>query len=690
MTSRMRVPSAALLAAVQVGAVLAVIEWRHPLFFLQDDNRNFVLPHLIHNWRAISSGQIAEFNFFQFCGMPALSNGQAEALYPPAYVATGLSRLLFGSAYAAVDLLVAFHLLLGAVGAWFCFRELRLSRAVAAWAGSAAVLNAFVIYVGNSSPPASAAAAYLPWALGFALRFAQGRKWAATGLVMSHLLWFLSGHPQLLLYGAVFEWIFFLTAVRWLGVSPVRAMLGYAGNCIVTGLLAAPLLLPMLWQTAVSAQRAERIGWLVFRAGAYSPLLWLAGVVYPFSDRPFKTIPDWMFVDRLAAYASHLSYPVTVAALIGLIALWRGRLGPGGRTGRLLGACALTAFLWSIGMFSWALYLLPVFNRMRWSFKLQLFTAFFLAGIAGWALDRVLAKTRPGGARLRLSLLFLFTLANFAALYAGTPIRAFRSSAGTLPAPEPLADSLRDGRTVTVGFRFSDLDAPGALGFDHPTMWGIQAFGGYDPLVTKLNAEIALGLNHISSLECSDAIAHLEYLRNWGVSDYVVSPAAGDCGARLTDRGLRLWHEDPLRRIFKDAKTAPLVSWESGSAEGIRCHSEVNAVQCRIASPVNQRIRMRFAAHRFFLVKVDGKDSRFSRDRNQILVSVPPGEHAIELRYRDPLFAAGWRIAVATFLAVAAFAFMRSAGRLRPLIPPASEEAWNRALLSSVKGRPGG
>jgi hypothetical protein len=169
------------------------------------------------------------------------------------------------------------------------------------------------------------------------------------------------------------------------------------------------------------------------------------------------------------------------------------------------------------------------------------------------------------------------------------------------------------------------------------------------------------------------------------VSYYVVSPTAGDCGAGLTDHGLRLWHEDPLRRIFKDAKAAPLVSWESGSAEGIRCRTEVNAVQCRIASPVNQSIRMRYAAHRFFQAKVDGKDASLSRDRHQILVNVPPGEHAIELRYRDPLFAAGWRIAVATLLAIAAVAFMRSAGRLRPVIPPVSEEAWNRAALASVK-----
>ena len=667
MSTRIRIPSAALLAAAQAGAVLALIEWRHPFFFLQDDNRNFLLPHLIHNWRALCSGQIAEFNFFQFCGMPALANGQAETLYAPAYAATGLSWLLFGSAYAAPDLLIAFHLLLGAVGAWFCFRQLRLTSVVAAWAGSAAVLNAFVIYVSDSWPGVSAAAAYLPWALGFTLRFAQGRRGAAAGLAVSHLLWFLNGYPQLLLYAAVFEAAFFLRAVRWSGVPLVRAALAYTGNWIVTGLLAAPLLLPMAGQTAVSAARASALRWAEFASGAYSPPAWLAGVINPFS-------PD-------AEVSAYLGYPVALLAFLGLPFLVQRQLRWGCRAGRMLAVCALAAFLWSVGVFSPVLYRVPIFNRLRWPFKVQFLTAFFLAGFAGWALDQMLARSRPKRANLCLSLLFPLTLVSFAALYAG-PIRASTTSAGPLPASEALASLLTEGRTVTVGYR-PFLDDPAAFGFDYPTMWGIQGFGGYDPLVTKLNDEVALGLNSFSSLQCGDAIAHLEYLRSWGVSYYVVSPAAGDCGARLTDHGLRLLHEDPTRRIFQDAKAAPLVSWESGSAEGIRCRTGINAVQCRVATPVDQSIRMRFAAHRFFLVKVDGKEARFSRDRHQVLFGVPPGEHAIQLRYRDPLFEAGWIASLAALLVVAAVAVLRSAGRLRPLIPPLSDGTGNRAALSS-------
>ena len=72
-------------------------------------------------------------------------------------------------------------------------------------------------------------------------------------------------------------------------------------------------------------------------------------------------------------------------------------------------------------------------------------------------------------------------------------------------------------------------------------------------------------------------------------------------------------------------------------------------------------------------------------DEYQLLFTVPPGEHTVELRYRDPLFEAGWKIALATLAALAAVKFLRSAGRLRPVISPVSEEAWNRALLPGME-----
>ncbi len=688
MNARVRLSRTALLAAAQVLLILGLIEARHPYFFLQDDNRNFLLPHLVHNWRAIRSHEIAEFNFFQYCGAPALANAQSQSLYPPSYAATALSFLLFSHPFASIDFLVAFHLLLGAVGACFCFRELRLSDASAAWAAGAAVLNSFAIYVGNSWPGASAAAAYLPWTLVFALRFAQGRKWAATGLVLSNLLWFLNGYLNLLLYGLVFEAVFFLFAVHRLRVPRGRAVLALAANGTVAALLAGPLLLPQLYQVAHSALRASRMPYEMFSAAAYTPQLWLLGLVRPFSELPVASLSGAVFdIERHSAYASHVSYPIAAAAVLGLFLLWRGRLGGTARPGSLLAACAFVSFLASWGVLCPVLYRLPLFDRMRWPFKWQFLTAFFLAGLAGWTLDRILANLAPSRKTLRLVILagvFLATLANFAALYAGMPIRAFRLSAAPLPAPEPLADSLSSGRIVTVDYPFYSLDAPASLGFSQPTLFALQGFGGYDPLVLQRNDQIALHLNHLSSLSCQQAIDHLEHLRRWAVAYYVVNPAAPDCGANLLSKGFTLLHQDSRRRIFRDEKAAPFVSWESGLADGIRCHLGINALDCRVTDAADRRIRLRFAAHEFFSLHAQGRVIPFDRDRDQIVFRLPAGVPSFELRYRDPLFAAGWKIALATLLVFSVLFWVGSV-RQFSLIPRAGREAWNQALLG-LKG----
>jgi len=112
----------ALIAAL--AAVLAAIEFRRPYYFLQDDNRDQALPFLVHNARALRGGELAQFDFHIFAGAPHLANGNSMVLYAPGYAATLLSSLLLGHPFGAIDLLTAFHLILGALGMFFLLRRI--------------------------------------------------------------------------------------------------------------------------------------------------------------------------------------------------------------------------------------------------------------------------------------------------------------------------------------------------------------------------------------------------------------------------------------------------------------------------------------------------------------------------------------------------------------------------------------
>ncbi len=644
-----------LLAAAQVIAVAAAAEWAHPYFFLQDDNRTFVLPHLVHNWRALQQGELAQFNFYQYCGTPALANGQAGTLYPLNYVTTGVSYALSGGPWAAVDVLTLLHLLIGASGGYFMLRQYGIGRWPAAWAGSAAVLNTFVFYVGGSWPGVTAAAAYLPWALGYARRLALQQPRAAYGLVAVHVLWFLSGHPQFFLYGAVFEAIVYVFSLPRPWRTALAPVARYSFAWIASLLLSAPLLLPMLRQMSLSADRAAPLPFRAFAAGIYYPHLWLSGVLFPFSSFWYGRIPSTRFIARSSAYFSHVSYAVITLALIAAVVLLRRRIDARLRTPAILFlSCAALAGAWSGGLLSIVLYFVPLSNRVRWPFKLQLFTAFFIAAAAGVGLEHVVRRATARRRRMTLAAATAATAANFIFLYAASPIRAFRPSAGALPVVDARPQDFPGGRVLSVGYEWKDLDAPGSLGFMYPTLAGVQGFGGYDPLVTKLNSEVALGLNHMSSPACEAIPSKLPHLRLWAVSYYVAPAGAADCHRILGELGMRVVERSSLRRVYVDAKSLPVVSWEDGSATGIACRTGVNDVTCIVmnSAPPDSppaRLRMRYAAHDGFSALVDRQPASLAKSNdNQLVLAVPPGTHSVVLAYGDPLTAAGFGMAAAT------------------------------------------
>ena len=106
-----------------VSFLAGALELRHPNYFLWDDNAAYFLPAYVYNWRSlVQSGSFPELNLHQYLGYQYLGGGQPGALYPPVYVALGLSRLLLGDLRHAVDLLAIGHLLAAALTAWIAER----------------------------------------------------------------------------------------------------------------------------------------------------------------------------------------------------------------------------------------------------------------------------------------------------------------------------------------------------------------------------------------------------------------------------------------------------------------------------------------------------------------------------------------------------------------------------------------
>ena len=656
-----------LLAAVLV-AVLLAIELRTPYYFLQDDNRDMGLPTIVQNWRALQGGEIAQFNFHQFAGFPYLSNGNSAVLYPFGYAATFVSYAVLGQPSCALDFLVAFHLVIGAIGTFLLLRLITSDPRAAFWGALTYELNSFIIYVSACWAGFSGVAAYFPWMMYFALRLLDGAPRAGAGLLATHLLLMYTGYPEGLLHCAVFEFMVFamVAALRLPSDRTRVAAAGwrYVANWALTSIFSLPLLLPMWHQTTISALRKQALSRGEFLSGAFTGEYWLAGLFNPFSNKHYAGMRIADFLERSMPYLSHIGYIALVLIGIGLAAFFGKALDV--TRAKYFFICvvgALFSYLWSTNEFAGIMYRFPILNRFRWPFKLQIHTAFFLVGIAALGLAWLLGVLRNKWvARSVFAVATLATLANFLVLYLVLPPRIFRTHQESIPLVEPLREKLGEGRIFSLGYRFEDLRSANSIGYDYATLWDLQSIAGYDPLVPARNAQIALGLNHWASYVGPPALLPIAHLRRWGVRWYIVSNAAPEYPPELLKNGMTPYFHDGNRTVYKDSEASPLVCWESGGAAGINYRLTTNTIQADVDSRRDDRLRLRFASNPFFSASIDGHPTVITTDEySQMSLLVPAGGHRIVVRYRDPYLVLGTLLAATAAVFFAGIALIRRA-----------------------------
>lgn len=665
--------AAALIACLAF--TIICIEIRTPYYFFQDDNRNYALPLLVHCYRTITGGEFPLFNFHQYAGSPVLSGGAAAALYPFGYFALAVSRAFWGHDFAAIDLLVGFHLMLGALGLFSLIKLWTGNVRAAAWAGLTGVLATFVIYVSACWLPFSGLVAYFPWMVYFGLRLVRRpgiRPFA--GLVISRLLLFYIGYPQGFLYAALFE-CFLVAGAVCLRPEASRdrvwpSLRTYIGTWLVVLVLSAPLLLPMAYQTTISAERQQPLSWLAFLYGGYTPAIWLLGLLNPFSSAHYNSLPIAAFLGRSMPYFAHVGYATLPLLACGFYAFFRE--GAANRRRRyffLLFYAAAISFAWSVDALAPIMYHVPILNRFRWPFKLQLFTSLFLVSMAAIGLSWLLRSIRsPRIASLVFGLAMALTVGESLFLYTAIPARTFRTMQEKPPLQEPLKDRLREGRVLSVGYRFEDQDDADSTGFAYASLWGLNQLSGYDPLIPAANRKVAaLTDNFTASFSAPPEELSPERMRRWAVKWYVVASYASQYLPVLERAGMVPFYRDGKRTIYLDPHAPPLVYWEEGGAAGPTPHFTSNTIALAVDEPADRRLHLVFVSNPFFRARIDGRGVAISQTADgQMSIRVPAGKHRIAVEYRDPYFLAGCWIFVAGLAAILVWAFAAVRFRRKP------------------------
>jgi hypothetical protein len=657
-----------LLCGLGVAMALLVVELRSPYAFCQDDNRDYFLPLWSHATRAVSHGELAEFNFHQSLGSPNLGAGQPGALNPMAIACVGASRVLWGHPFAAMDVFAGVHLLLAALGGLYLGRVLRLAPLASVFLGMAWALNPACISLGRSWIHTVVLQAALPWIIGALVGLIRRPlKRDLVVLVVAHLALFLVGYVQWLVVVAALEaGVLALAAVLGLRRAVRRALPWLLVAAALTATLSLPLLLPMLHQAAVSADRAGVLTYGLFGAQALPfGSLW-NGLIVPWrrvaevtGRAPFIEVaspPGW----------AHLGYLVPIGVGAAPF-LWRRRSGnPIRRWWIVFVSLAVVLLAWATGLLAPVLYHVPLLNRFRWPFKLYpLFALAMLVAsslgvsllVLGWATSR--------SRRCLLGAAGAVVAANLVWVVQGGEPEGFFTHTDPLPLQEPAPLDWRDGRLATFGFD----TAPGqrgptaaGLGFNYATLWGLWHFGGYEPLASVSTRLASLHLNVEASFLSPPRPELVSYLRAWAVRWYVVDPTVdGRVGGALREQGLRVARREPGRIVYEDPSAAPLAK-----ASGPRCRvsgslgATTNSLTVPVSCPDGGQLRLAVLRSPGLSASAEGEATRLESDEmGRIVIAVPPGARRIRLEYRAPYFRAGILLSVALLTGLGAFLWLR-------------------------------
>ena len=624
---------------------LLLLQVLEPYFFLRDDNATHFLPAYTYSYDALTeTGELPLVNHHQFLGSTYLATGQTGVFLLALYPVTALLRLFGADLRAVVDVLASLHLLLGGVGMGLLLRSFGIrSRLVFPLALCWCFLP-FGVVVSRSWVFVSYLVAYLPWNFWLLLRFLErpgGRSGAL--LVAIKGLFLLTGYVQYMVIASFFELCFLgLYGFRQRALKTLRRALAVVLVFGLTGLLAAPLLLP-LWQAKeASAERAERLPTLRALSFAVSPA---------------DFVRTQVFSPREGALFRHGSSAIYFLGLPWLAALgfaiWRRRHLPPALW------AALGAGLFTLAMSTllyYVLYLTPLFASLRWPFKNFPVASFFLLlAAAGGA--SLFAEGGSGRRRAMATLLLWFNLAMqlglllvpsfrhpFGPNRLDRPVEALRSS--------PLLQKVGDDGRVMAALSADDgaTTNPPALrlGFLFSTLAGKYHAAGYDPLLAQLNQRLSPPVNYNTELVVARGAwaATRARLESLSVRYLLVAETSRLLPVLVDDPSLRQLAAEEGTLLFELTGALPLVL-DLNRRQGLPFRWRTGGLEFDLPpSFAGGRILLNVAALDGYDWWLDGEaQGPPTVFEDRLVLEVPAGAHHLELRYRSSALTAGLALA---------------------------------------------
>ncbi|NLJ35296.1 MAG: hypothetical protein GX358_03505 [candidate division WS1 bacterium] len=635
---------------------------------------------LVHR-SMVKHGELPLWNPHQFCGAPFVGNGQSGLFYPPHWL------LAWFETGRAMGLLNALHYFLAGLFTFLLIRTIG-----AGWVG--ALLGAVVYSFGGFMvtwthlPSLISTAAWLPAGLlGVELAFRgrplRGMLLLALALGMS----LLAGHFQIAAYvwlvslGSGAAHLVYRFAMRRrpgdTHPSPVGPAVALVAAVMLGAGLGAAQLLPSLELSGMSPRGGDRVspeGYEFHRARALLPIELMTTVDPDFIGSPVrKNYPVWRI-----SYSEHCAY-IGVAGAVGVfLALLLGYRRPAVWLYALIGALALWTAMGGLTSYVYYFWIPKVGLAGGFSRLLSVFTlcAAVLAGLGVDALGKRTAcspTSCPPCARAWP--LMLVALALTQALpwaYQFNP----RTPAGQVYRPTELTRHLTDlanrGRVleITEPEKWTLFDLPEALlPPNSATVYGYCSVNGYDSLLPTTYRRFADRVQQgIASPAANGNMILISRAFEVPICRYYVSstPLLGEDELHGAER-FRLVYSSAEGYIYEDRTARPYAAWRPDTEARAESAYDWESVQARRLGA--NRVRLEYIAAETgqcllsegyfpgWIASVSGQLQKPKlADETFMQLSLPYGDHRVDLVYRPASVEAGEFFSLLSLMAMIAVA----------------------------------
>lgn len=228
-------------------------------------------------------------------------------------------------------------------------------------------------------------------------------------------------------------------------------------------------------------------------------------------------------------------------------------------------------------------YYIPFFSVFRWSFKYFLFFLFFYNIFFLWAANIFMRNIKKKKRFIVYSFLLISIILNLMVTKSGSrPDNTFGPYRIKYPAPNYLKNLIKkdEGRIFTFGVSDAVYEQIYKY-FTHnfSTLFGYYHFGGYDPLISKLNAKLTLDSMYKSSLNDYLSLPFLDYLSSWSVKYLIAEDTHFNREHLSSFEQLSLIYQGNNILLFENEDSLPFVFFKEDPEKKVAFEFETNGIK---------------------------------------------------------------------------------------------------------------